>query len=90
MSQVVDALLQALEKDIPKLREDLNMFPIVFEERACKIFEFEDSERVSERLMEMLVKTGSAASADAATFHCMLVGSPFHSMSGNSGCISRA
>jgi hypothetical protein len=90
MSQVVDALLYSLEKDIPRLREDVNMFPVVFEERACKIFEFEESERVNERLMEMLIKTGAAARPDAASFHRMLVGSPFNSMSGSSGCGSRA
>lgn len=84
MSQAVDALLAALEKDIPRLREDLNMFPVVFEERACKIFEFEETDRVNERLMQMLVKTGAAARPDAATFHRMLAGSPFNSMSGSS------
>lgn len=89
MSQVVDALLHSLEKDIPRLREDVNMFPVVFEERACKIFEFEESERVNERLMEMLIKTGAAARPDAASFHRMLAGSPFKSMSGSSGCRSR-
>ena len=89
MSQVVDALLQSLEKDIPRLREDVNMFPVVFEERACKIFEFEESERVNERLMEMLIKTGAAARPDAANFHRMLAGSPFKSMSGSGGCRSR-
>lgn len=90
MSQVVEALLHALEKDIPRLREDVNMFPVVFEERACKIFEVEESERVNERLMEMLIKTGAAARPDAASFHHMLAGSPFNSMSGSSGCRSRA
>jgi len=82
MSQYVDALLHTLEKDIPRLREDINMFPVVFEERACKIFEVEQSERVNKQLMEMLVKTGSAARLEAATFQSMLTGYPFHSMSG--------
>jgi len=89
MSQVVDALLHTLEKDIPRLREDVNMFPVVFEERACKIFELEETDRVNERLMEMLVRTGAAARPDAASFHRMLVGSPFVSMSGLGGCRSR-
>jgi len=87
MSKVVDALLHTLEKDIPRLRQDVNMFPVVFEERACKIFEVEDTDWVNERLMDMLIKAGAAArtDADAADFHGMLAGSPFVSMSGSSG-----
>lgn len=81
MSQAVDALLHSLEKDIPRLREDLNMFPIVFEERACKIFEIEETDRVNKRLMEILIKTGTAARPNAENFHRMLAGSPFSSMS---------
>ena len=84
MSQIVDALLHSLEKDVPRLREDLNMFPVVFEERACKIFEIEETDRVNERLMEILIKTGAAASPDAETFQHMLAGSPLDSMSGMS------
>lgn len=61
------------------------MFPVVFEERACKIFELEESVRVNERLMGMLIKTGTAARPDAATIHCMLAGAPFVSMSGVRG-----
>ena len=90
MSDAVDALLHTLEKDIPRLRQDVNMFPIVFEERACKIFELEETDRVNERLMEMLVKTGAAARPEAANFHRMLAGSPFHSMSDHSGSRGRA
>ena len=85
MFEVVDALLHTLEKDIPRLQQDLNMFPVVFEERACKIFEFEETERVNTRLMQMLIKTGAAACPDASNFHCMLAGAPFVSMSGISG-----
>lgn len=90
MSDAVDALLNTLEKDIPRLRQDLNMFPIVFEERACKIFELEETDRVNERLMEMLVSTGAAARPEAANFHRMLAGSPFNSMSDHSGSSARA
>lgn len=85
MSEVVDALLHTLEKDIPRLQQDPNMFPVVFEERACKIFEFEETERVNTRLMQMLIKTGAAASPDASNFHRMLAGAPFVSMSGIRG-----
>ena len=83
MSQAVDALLYTLEKDIPRLRQDVNMFPVVFEERACKIFELEDTDRVNERLMQMLIKSGAAARLEAPDFHRMLAGSPFNSMSGS-------
>ena len=86
MSQIVDALLRTLEKDIPLLREDVNMFPVVFEERACKIFELEETDRVNDRLMAMLIKTGTAARPDAANFHRMLSGSPFVSMFPRSDC----
>lgn len=89
MSQVVDALLHSLEKDIPRLREDLSMFPVVFEERACQIFEIEDTARVNARLADMLVKTGAAARTDVEDFHHMLAGSPFDSMSGLSTCDAR-
>lgn len=89
MSQIVDALLHTLEKDLPRLREDLNMFPIVFEERACKIFEIEDTGRVNGRLMEMLVKSGTAMRTDVEDFHRMLAGAPFVSMSGICGRDSR-
>lgn len=89
MSKVVDALLQSLERDIPRLRQDLNMFPVVFEERACKIFEIEDTGRVNERLMEMLIKADAATRTDVPDFHHMLAGSPFNSMSGRTGCDSR-
>lgn len=82
MSQAVDALLHKLEKDIPRLRQDLNMFPVLFEERACKIFEVEDTDRVNERLMEMLIKAGAATRTDVADFHRMLAGAPFNRMSG--------
>lgn len=90
MSDAVDALLHTLEKDIPRLRQDVNMFPIVFEERACKIFELEETDRVNGRLMEMLVKTGAAARPEAENFHRMLAGSPFNSMSDHSGSTGRA
>lgn len=89
MSQVVDALLHSLEKDIPRLRADLNMFPVVFEERACKIFEIEDTHRVNVRLMEILINTGAAARTDVEDFHHMLAGSPFNSMSGLTPCDAR-
>ena len=85
MSDVVDALLHTLEKDIPRLRQDLNMFPVVFEERACKILELEETVRVNERLMQMLIKTGAAVRPDAANIHHMLAGSPFASMSAGCG-----
>ena len=89
MSQVVDALLHTLERDIPRLHQDLNMFPVVFEERACKIFEIESTERVNERLLSMLIKAGVASDATAVDIYRMLAGSPFISMSGPSGCDSR-
>ena len=89
MSQSVDALLHQLEKDIPRLRNDLNMFPVVFEERACKIFEIENTDQVNERLMKMLIRSGAASDIGAADFHKMLAGSPFISMSGLGGYDSR-
>ena len=58
MSQSVDDLLQKLERDLPRLRKDLNSFPAVFEERACQIYELEDTERVQERLLQMLKDAG--------------------------------
>lgn len=90
MSQRVDMLLHTLEKDIPRLRQDLNMFPVVFEERACKIFEVEDSDWVNERLMEMLINAGAASRTDVADFHRMLADAPFVIMSGICGrdCLS--
>ena len=89
MSQAVDALLHQLEKDIPRLRNDLNMSPVVFEERACKIFEIENTDQVNERLMKMLIDAGAASDIAAADFHRMLAGSPFISMSGLSAYDSR-
>lgn len=85
MFQAVDALLHQLERDIPRLRNDLNMFPVVFEERACKIFEIENNALVNERLMKMLIDAGVASDIAATDFHRMLAGSPFISMSGPSG-----
>lgn len=58
MSQAVDEMLEQLEKDIPRLCRDLNKFHARFEERAFKIFEVEDSERVQERLMKMVSDAG--------------------------------
>lgn len=58
MASRVDVLLEELERDIPKLRRDLNKFPQVFEERACLIYEIEDTDRVQERLMKMLRDAG--------------------------------
>ena len=58
MSKSVDELLEQLEKDIPRLRKDLNKFHARFEERAFKIFELEDSERVQLRLIKMVSDAG--------------------------------
>lgn len=58
MAETVDELLHKLERDIPRLRKDLNAFPGAFEERACKIYELEDTERVQQRLMQMLKDAG--------------------------------
>lgn len=58
LAPAVEALLVELQRDIPRLRRDPNRFAERFEDRACRIFEIEDSERVFERLTMMLRDAG--------------------------------
>lgn len=53
-----DALLAALERDLPALRRDMDAFHEGFEARACRVFAVEDSPRVQQRLQDMLRDAG--------------------------------
>ena len=58
MSSTVDKLLAELARDLPTLTKDPNKFPELFEERAWKVLIHEDSERVHDRLMTMVIDAG--------------------------------
>lgn len=55
-----DALLAALERDLPALRGDMDAFFERFEARAYALFAVEDSPRVQQRLQDMLRDAGIA------------------------------
>ena len=58
MQRKVDELLLQLERDMPRLQNDLRRFVELFEERALQICALEDSERVRLRLNRMLRNVG--------------------------------
>lgn len=53
-----DALLAALQRDLPAMRQDMDAFFGRFEARAYAVFALEDSPRVQQRLQDMLRDAG--------------------------------